>query len=636
MAEPVAAVVMSSSTRNASRLNNYVRKQKKGQAEERFVGAAGINGASPRYADRQMRDNRKHWDKDGTRLVEGRNGEKIVEGEYVHAYHVIQSFAREGDGALDPDSPEDREKALQLGVALAEKVAGGTRYATVHTQIDGRSGCIHNHIVIDSIDKTNGRSFDSSNVKHAVLVKTHDDMLRELGYEQVNEYPEPGKSKTAVRVEKSEERGLLKHQLWEADGLEGDEPFSVAVLKARISETLEQDTFTDFDSFAAVAREHGVDAQLRGKGVSYAMLRMSAEGYGYRPIAASDKRRGSKLGRDFEKGAIESAIERNLAAERHRTVTPTTPAPPVPTYDRVPAALEDLWAEMAADDTSERVDELDRVIRSGAPGPRTSQSAEAEGEDLEPAPRRRRQRPADEREEQVPTTPTVAEEPVKAPEPAPRPVVAPEVAQGAPESSEGQQKPAPRAYTTPRPEKPAPPAAEARKQHEHMKIDGFAGVDRKGLELIARQSGKQPRFVDFQLRAGTDVAYGHHGLSLNQRKTSEGVKLGYVKFSDRTLEQLEQAAGDNRVEVEGGNVFGVRADITYNDKHKLWLPWRFQESRLEPVTPDILDQQRQAEREAREKGLVSSSRKKSEARQRSLEQAPEIPHDRDRGYGLGD
>src|SRR5699024_10047406 len=213
---------------------------------------------------------------------------------------------------------------------------------------------------------------------------------------------------------------------------------------------------------------------------------------------------------DREHGQLSGVERQEMTAalqalsERHRTVTPTTPAPSVSTYDRVPAALEDLWAEMAADDTSERVDELDRVIRSGAPGPRTSQSAEAEGEDLEPAPRRRRQRPADEREEQVPTTPTVAEEPVKAPEPAPRPVVAPEVAQGAPESSEGQQKPAPRAYTTPRPEKPAPPAAEARKQHEHMKIDGFAGVDRKGLELIARQSGKQPRFVDFQLRAGTD------------------------------------------------------------------------------------------------------------------------------------
>src|SRR5699024_10151689 len=116
MAEPVAAREMSSSTRNASWLNNYVRKPQKGQAEGRCVGAAGINGARPRYADRQMRDNRKHWDKDGTRLVEGRNGEKIVEGEYVHAYHVIQSFAREGDGALDPDSPEDRERSEERRV----------------------------------------------------------------------------------------------------------------------------------------------------------------------------------------------------------------------------------------------------------------------------------------------------------------------------------------------------------------------------------------------------------------------------------------------------------------------------------------------------------------------------------------
>ncbi|QGS35192.1 hypothetical protein FOB82_09835 [Corynebacterium xerosis] len=112
--------------------------------------------------------------------------------------------------------------------------------------------------------------------------------------------------------------------------------------------------------------------------------------------------------------------------------------------------------------------------------------------------------------------------------------------------------------------------------------------------------------------------------------------MRYVKIPERMLEQLEQTAGDNRVAVKGGHALGVRADITYNDKHKLWLASRFQESRLEPVTPDILDQQRQAEHEAREQGLVSSPRRKSRTNQRRLEQTPEITHDRDRGYGLGD
>ena len=89
------------------------------------------------------------------------------------------------------------------------------------------------------------------------------------------------------------------------------------------------------------------------------------------------------------------------------------------------------------------------------------------------------------------------------------------------------------------------------------------------------------------------------------------------------------------MEVKGDHVLGVRADVAYDNKRKLWLPSCFQESRLEPVTPDILDQQRQAERDAREQGLVSSSRRKSWANQRRLEQGPEVTRDRDRGYGLG-
>ena len=72
------------------------------------------------------------------------------------------------------------------------------------------------------------------------------------------------------------------------------------------------------------------------------------------------------------------------------------------------------------------------------------------------------------------------------------------------------------------------------------------------------------------------------------------------------------------MEVKGDHVLGVRADVAYDNKRKLWLPSCFQESRLEPVTPDILDQQR----------------RKSWANQRRLEQGPEVT--RDRGYGLGD
>ena len=621
MSERVAAVVMASPTRNVSRLNRYVRQQKEGQTDDRFVAASGINGCSTRYADQQMRDNRKRWAKDGQRVVTDNDGKQIFEGEYVHAYHVIQSFARDGEGALNPEDTDDWENAHDLGRELAKRVAGESRYATVHTQIDGKTGCIHNHLVIDSIDRQTGRSFDSSHVKHAELVKTHDGMLRELGYEQVNEYPEPGVAKTAVKLEKSELRGLQKHKAWEADGRDGAEPFSVAVLKDRISGTLEQDDFTDFESFARAARANGVDAEERGKGVSYAMLRLGPDGADYMPIATSDKRRASKLGRDFEKTAIEAAIERNIEAEKQRAKAPKVPERELP-VDPVASRLDAIMADVPAQEAA-----LDDVMLL-EPESSAAQGAQVEDEGLEVAPRRRRRATTDEDRDRDETAPTVSE-PVQAPQTAQEPVAAPPAVPEPAEASEARQEP--RAYTRPR----EPEQTKKPEPLEHRKIDGLYGVDRKGLELIARQSAKQPSRVDFQLRAGTDAAYGQHGLSLHQVTSPSGKKHGFIQISRQKVAELEQAAGDNYVDVKGDRVSGVVADVTYNEKRGLWLPSRFGNSKLEPVTQDTMRQQAEAQREAREQGLVSRSRR-AKLDMQAREQTIEISRDHDRGYGLGD
>ena len=611
-------------------------------------------------------------------------------------YHMVYSFARH---EVNPDDPQQTAEAFRfIQESLTEMYPGEQMLMVGQTDAEGspeanergEGGKFHVHVVVNAVlaegMEVDGERFRAGQRLRGTLTDI-DDLRRRMDErlnERHHEYGLPPQMLASVGSAAYERgksdpasywarrKGLLSDQDKVKEGVDLALEHLAEIRSADLVGMDLSDRMRAFDEALATVTDGDVSVSLRELKSGEMKLRSFRVAGRARPLAHKtlgpwygDARIQDQLEQvaqgtwermpahqdlthlpDREIGEL-SGIERQemtaalqALAERHRTVTPTTPAPSVSTYDRVPAALEDLWAEMAADDTPERVDELDRMIRSGGPGPRTSQSAEAEGDDIEPAPRRRRQRSTEEREEQVPTAPSTDGETLKAPEPAPRPVVTPEVAQGAPESSEGQQKPAPRAYTAPRPEKPAQPAA-VPENHEHMKIDGFAGVDRRGLELIARQSGKQPSMVDFQLRAGTDAAHGHHGLSLNQRETPKGMKHGYVKISDRMLEQLEQAAGDNRVEVEGGHVLGVRADITYNDKHKLWLPRRFQESRLEPVTPDILDQQWQAERDAREKGLVSRSRQVSKSRENRLAhergaQAPEIPHDRDRGYGLGD
>jgi hypothetical protein len=328
---PIAAVVLASPSRKSVRLNTYVSTEKEGQKKgDRFVARSGLNGCIPEFAERQMRDNRKRWGKDAERVVT-RNGRKYREGQFVQAYHVIQSFARDGEGALDPNNPDDWEKAHELGMALAKELAGKSRLATVTTQIDGKTGCLHNHIVIDSIEKTTGRSFQSWNVKHTVLAKAHDELLASLGYEQRNTL---GKGREVV--EKSELRALAKHQAWEALRVPGeafaeDEPFSVAVLKSRVREALADGTFTTFDEFAEIAGQHGVQADERGqkhRGITYTMLReKEPHGDDWRDTAPGDRRRASRLGADFMMAAVEAAIARNLEAQKQAQATLPAPAP---------------------------------------------------------------------------------------------------------------------------------------------------------------------------------------------------------------------------------------------------------------------------------------------------------------------
>lgn len=321
------AVVMASPTRNSARLNRYVSSEKDGQeAGDRFVAASGINGCIPDFAEHQMRDNRKKFGKDGTRIVT-KDGKQIAEGEYVQAYHVIESFSAD---ELDPADPDHWERAHELGVELARKVAGENRLATVHTQIDGSSGLLHNHLVIDSIDKTTGRSFNSAWVKHSELVKTHDAMLREQSFEQTLEYPEGPGTKTTEKVEKSELRQLAKHRAWEADGKQGKEPFSIAILKQRIREALAEESFTSFEEFADVADEHDVDVEQRGeggRGISYGMVSQSENEVDQH---LSGTRRASKLGRDFQMDAVEEAIERNKTLQAQQQTQPAVSAPAAP------------------------------------------------------------------------------------------------------------------------------------------------------------------------------------------------------------------------------------------------------------------------------------------------------------------
>lgn len=345
MAAPIAAIVVASPTRNASRLLAYALNRKPGQTTDRFVAASGLNGAIPEVAAYQYRDTRKRHGKNGERQVlvpDGKGGAvAVTEGAYVQGYHIIQSFARDGEGALDPVDPEAWEEAHRLGRKFACQLAGDGRMAVVVTQIDGATGCIHNHLVLDSIDRQTGKSFASSNVKHTVLAKTHDEVLREAGYEQRNQL----QSTAAERREPSEERGWLRHEQWLANGKQGSEPFSVAVMKSRIREAQLDPRSVSFEAYAEVLAKRGVRVERRGQdhpGLTYEMVLSDGKGGTVDPQPAH-RRRASKLGRDFMLATVEQALERNRTkqavqpASRRPLLDPSKYVALVGRADQVPA-----------------------------------------------------------------------------------------------------------------------------------------------------------------------------------------------------------------------------------------------------------------------------------------------------------
>ncbi|SDS55414.1 relaxase/mobilization nuclease domain-containing protein [Microterricola viridarii] len=364
------AVIMASPTRSSAALVNYVLADKKDQRGERYVMASGVGGLLVSVADKQMRDVRKKFNKDKA-------------GAYVQAYHVIESF---GKDELLPDSPDSWLTAQKLGRALAEDRFPG-RQVLVVTQRDGKTGCIHNHLVINSIETKTGKSLNSSIVMHSRLVEAHERVLESEGFEQRadlkqafsdaterRERGEPSGMRRAHSVQHSELREFQRHIQWEVNNEIADEfgfphdpePFSATVLKHCIGRALTDPAATDWASFVEAGRTYGVRIEQRGKkgrGISYGMLREQPDGTLAEP-SSSARRRCATLGADFEMDAVEEALARNGALVQAQallvpviaTVSPSVP--PTPQHkpaarmtsmnERMLAALEEVGKQAEA------------------------------------------------------------------------------------------------------------------------------------------------------------------------------------------------------------------------------------------------------------------------------------------------
>lgn len=327
----------------------------------------GKGGVRPKIV--RAADGKTVLDEDGQpSVMRTPSGDLVYESKYVQGYALVQSFSKD---ELDPNDPASWERSQELAHALVKDRFPG-HMALIATEVNGRSGLVHNHIIVDAISSVDGKSIDSNLVTHSRLAVEHDRILAEHGFAQSAEMAaktaelaarreqvhkavrqQPGfdalspnqqkrqllaaenamrahRDETLTPEKKREQRRQREFELYELNEREREnlralggytvqpERFSEIVLESRIRDVLGDPRATSWEALSELGERYGVVIDRRGSDVRYAMLREREDG----SIIAgrTDTRRGKGLGEGYRIEDVERAFVQNAeqTAERER------------------------------------------------------------------------------------------------------------------------------------------------------------------------------------------------------------------------------------------------------------------------------------------------------------------------------
>lgn len=189
---------------------------------------------------------------------------------------VVQSFSvRE----LNPDEPADILTANIIGQEFVQKYYPD-RQAVVFTQTDGKSGLIHNHVIISDTDMTSSRGCNKQQYYQPTLAKWTDEIAGQYFELDFGDTTVPDKTTQTERAKRA-----LGEYVWKDD------------LKSRITEALnesesEEDWIKNLPAHGVNIEVH--DSKKRGKYYTYEL--MDTDGFGDKKIPQNLKSRSYKLG----------------------------------------------------------------------------------------------------------------------------------------------------------------------------------------------------------------------------------------------------------------------------------------------------------------------------------------------------
>ena len=215
---------------------------------------------------------------------------------------VVQSFSvRE----LNPDEPADILTANIIGQEFVQKYYPD-RQAVVFTQTDGKSGLIHNHVIISDTDMTSSRGCDKQQYYQPTLAKWTDEIAGQYFELDFGDTTVPDKTTQTERAKRA-----LGEYVWKDD------------LKSRITEAMNESESED--DWIKNLPAHGVnievhDSKKRGKYYTYEL--MDTDGFGDKKIPQNLKSRSYKLGTLYDAEHVqeyfsEKEIEHKLHGNRN-------------------------------------------------------------------------------------------------------------------------------------------------------------------------------------------------------------------------------------------------------------------------------------------------------------------------------
>jgi len=192
---------------------------------------------------------------------------------------ITQSFSKE---ELNPLNKADWTRANDLGVQLEEKLYPQYQSA-VYTHLDGHNHILHNHIIVNKVNFTNGKKLNERIGEPVDRARYfNDDIAKQQGWKTIERNNE--------RVPKTEKELIQKGEYsWVRD------------IRQKIDSTMKLGQITDFKSFSEHLKELDIIVKERGK---------ASLTYNYIDQNGKQRRiRSSRLGSDYEKGTITNELE---------------------------------------------------------------------------------------------------------------------------------------------------------------------------------------------------------------------------------------------------------------------------------------------------------------------------------------